>query len=125
MASVGAETTCAICLDHITCATVVGCGHTFCENCIAAWLEDHSSCPTCRGRVLGSPVQSMLLDSLLRERLRERLSDSEFREWTDKEREFTRLKKEYIEGRERERAKKRCKRAFAEMLGFIVVERVA
>ena len=27
---------------------VLGCGHTFCEDCIARWFRDKSTCPTCR-----------------------------------------------------------------------------
>lgn len=89
----GSETLCPVCLDHIVSPTVVRCGHTFCENCIAAWLQADETCPMCR-EVCDTPTQSRLLDSLLRERLMQTLPAKEFSGWEDRCREFVRLKQE-------------------------------
>jgi hypothetical protein len=116
------DTRCPICLDHITCATVVQCGHTFCENCIAAWLEEKRgcpTCPTCRSMVHGRPVRSLLLDDLLTERLRETLSANDFEEWREKTVEFIRLKKEFEDAEHHTRKRKRYKEIIELVVGTI------
>lgn len=42
------ETTCAVCLDPMTGALQLPCGHTFHAACIKPWLQSHTTCPTCR-----------------------------------------------------------------------------
>ena len=54
--------TCAICLDDfenddkIAVSTKEGaCRHIFHKDCLQTWLENHTSCPTCRHRMLPDP----------------------------------------------------------------------
>ena len=39
---------CAICLSPTNESVVTACQHVFCWHCLASWLRDHVSCPTCR-----------------------------------------------------------------------------
>lgn len=39
---------CAICWDHLDCARKLPCGHLFHNSCLRSWLEQDTSCPTCR-----------------------------------------------------------------------------
>lgn len=40
---------CPICRNMLSnSVAVVPCGHTFCEECVTAWLDMHECCPTCR-----------------------------------------------------------------------------
>ena len=54
------EKTCVICLedfendDRISFSNS-GCKHIFHTECLQAWLEKHTSCPTCRNRMLPDP----------------------------------------------------------------------
>ena len=48
------EEPCFICLEPASALWVKTrvCGHAFHNPCIRAWLENHMSCPVCRGAVL-------------------------------------------------------------------------
>lgn len=39
---------CAICWDHMESARKLPCGHLFHNSCLRSWLEQDTSCPTCR-----------------------------------------------------------------------------
>lgn len=39
---------CAICWDHMSSARKLPCGHLFHTTCLRSWLEQDTSCPTCR-----------------------------------------------------------------------------
>ncbi len=39
---------CAICWDHMDAARKLPCGHLFHNSCLRSWLEQDTSCPTCR-----------------------------------------------------------------------------
>ncbi|XP_054709859.1 E3 ubiquitin-protein ligase AMFR-like [Uloborus diversus] len=39
---------CAICWDHLDLARKLPCGHLFHNSCLRSWLEQDTSCPTCR-----------------------------------------------------------------------------
>lgn len=39
---------CAICWDHMDSARKLPCGHLFHNSCLRSWLEQDTSCPTCR-----------------------------------------------------------------------------
>lgn len=39
---------CAICWDHMEAARKLPCGHLFHNSCLRSWLEQDTSCPTCR-----------------------------------------------------------------------------
>ncbi|GAA6093211.1 autocrine motility factor receptor a [Tachysurus ichikawai] len=39
---------CAICWDSMTAARKLPCGHLFHSSCLRSWLEQDTSCPTCR-----------------------------------------------------------------------------
>ena len=41
---------CPICMDTITTAGVIGCGHEFCFDCIHRWSNTENSCPLCKKR---------------------------------------------------------------------------
>lgn len=41
---------CPICLDPVTVATTISCGHVFCKACIVAALDVKQCCPMCRKR---------------------------------------------------------------------------
>lgn len=41
---------CPICMDTISSAGVVGCGHEFCFDCIHRWASTENSCPLCKKR---------------------------------------------------------------------------
>nr|2LXH_C Chain C, E3 ubiquitin-protein ligase AMFR [Homo sapiens] len=39
---------CAICWDSMQAARKLPCGHLFHNSCLRSWLEQDTSCPTCR-----------------------------------------------------------------------------
>lgn len=60
--------TCPICMikgEKIFCKT--NCGHYFHIGCIKMWLENNSTCPTCRGVIFtqGEDIVSKIIESLL------------------------------------------------------------
>lgn len=42
---------CSICNEVYAFATVITCGHTFCEDCIQKWMAKEMSCPECRTQI--------------------------------------------------------------------------
>jgi len=69
------EFLCQICTDVMTTPTTSGCasGHVFCKVCIHRWLQEHETCPVCRGTSIlayntdmGSIPFSKLIDRLPR-----------------------------------------------------------
>ncbi|MFH4983039.1 hypothetical protein AB6A40_009748 [Gnathostoma spinigerum] len=50
-----AEASCAICWEQMSSARVLPCNHYFHEWCLRGWLEQDSSCPTCRIALSSSP----------------------------------------------------------------------
>lgn len=38
---------CAICYEVMKEATVLPCGHKFCDNCVQPWIKEKGTCPTC------------------------------------------------------------------------------
>ena len=51
------ETTCIICLEEMTVAKKLSCGHVFHLACLRRWIEQNLKCPTCRLTInLESPV---------------------------------------------------------------------
>ncbi|KAM6980565.1 E3 ubiquitin-protein ligase AMFR [Aplochiton taeniatus] len=61
---------CAICWDNMLTARKLPCGHLFHNSCLRSWLEQDTSCPTCRmslningdGGQAGGPQQGVQLD---------------------------------------------------------------
>jgi len=49
---------CNVCVDYFSSPYTIECGHTFCYECLHAWLEIHMSCPTCRTKVERRPTLS-------------------------------------------------------------------
>lgn len=53
--AVNKTSTCVICLEEFRdgdeCKVRSKCNHIFHQTCIDDWLDDHSTCPLCRGRV--------------------------------------------------------------------------
>tara|TARA_B100001758_G_C18054449_1_gene424907 strand:+ start:46 stop:555 length:510 start_codon:yes stop_codon:yes gene_type:complete len=55
-AETGVAERCPVCLERVgwECTRAVrlrACEHVFCVDCIAPWLQRHSTCPTCRANV--------------------------------------------------------------------------
>lgn len=46
------DLTCSVCHDIVYPPVSLACGHSFCQPCIQWWLDQASSCPTCRQDVL-------------------------------------------------------------------------
>ena len=44
--------TCSVCLEDLTGAMRLPCGHVFHSTCIHKWFVRHGTCPTCRATVL-------------------------------------------------------------------------
>jgi len=44
--------TCCICKELLKCSTELVCGHVYCEDCIASWLEINDKCPMCKHEIL-------------------------------------------------------------------------
>ena len=43
---------CIICLDDcVDPSILIPCGHTYCSQCVALWLQENIVCPTCRTNV--------------------------------------------------------------------------
>lgn len=70
--------TCAVCLgeyeDRDSLRILPQCGHTFHENCIDAWLRQHSTCPVCRIHLQNSPTRRNMASPLLSEVARSRFT---------------------------------------------------
>lgn len=46
------ETDCAVCLESVTNARTLNCGHKFCKNCLMTWLPIRNACPMCRSAAI-------------------------------------------------------------------------
>mmetsp|Transcript_97418 Transcript_97418/g.225841 ORF Transcript_97418/g.225841 Transcript_97418/m.225841 type:complete len:433 (-) Transcript_97418:173-1471(-) len=61
-----AELVCSICQDWIVHANSLGCGHSFCRECVAEWLTHKQfCCPVCRSQVKCHPTSSRALDTII------------------------------------------------------------
>ena len=50
--SLESERRCIICqVDNYEIGVLTSCGHRFCQDCINAWLSNHSRCPQCRSAI--------------------------------------------------------------------------
>ncbi|KAJ3249404.1 E3 ubiquitin ligase [Chytriomyces hyalinus] len=61
-----ARLSCAICTDLLAAPQVLACGHSFCFDCIHAWLKGNPKksnrrCPTCRSPVTVAPALNLAL----------------------------------------------------------------
>ncbi|KAJ3242212.1 hypothetical protein HDU81_006624 [Chytriomyces hyalinus] len=61
-----ARLSCAICTDLLAAPQVLSCGHSFCFDCIHAWLKGNPKksnrrCPTCRSAVTVAPALNLAL----------------------------------------------------------------
>lgn len=45
--------TCPMCYDWLLASHTLSCGHMFCGLCLATWLAQKQSCPTCRNPIVG------------------------------------------------------------------------
>eukprot|EP00096_Caligus_rogercresseyi_P013744 TRINITY_DN634_c0_g1_i1.p2 TRINITY_DN634_c0_g1~~TRINITY_DN634_c0_g1_i1.p2 ORF type:complete len:360 (-),score=105.07 TRINITY_DN634_c0_g1_i1:1475-2554(-) len=52
---------CSICSEIFLFATVITCGHTFCEDCIEEWTSKKNNCPICRANIKGK-ASNVVLD---------------------------------------------------------------
>lgn len=52
---------CCICNDVFNNPTRLGCGHTYCYNCIKEWMDKSKICPTCRDTINKSEISRDLL----------------------------------------------------------------
>jgi pSer/pThr/pTyr-binding forkhead associated (FHA) protein len=50
------DLSCSICQDILLNAVSIGCGHTFCSDCISNWLHRTPICPICRLRSVPSQI---------------------------------------------------------------------
>lgn len=54
---------CSICQDTFDEPNRIGCGHTFCDECIKQWLKSNSDCPMCRKKFAKSNISKDLVAS--------------------------------------------------------------
>lgn len=47
--------TCPICCDTLLATHILHCGHMFCGTCLATWMTQNQSCPSCRKVISGAP----------------------------------------------------------------------
>lgn len=48
MVSLSVSNTCAICIDDVSEAPGLECGHLFHKDCLAEWFKKSRTCPVCR-----------------------------------------------------------------------------
>ena len=48
----GVDTTCIVCLEEMTLAKRLKCGHIFHMICLHRWIEQNTTCPTCRTKIV-------------------------------------------------------------------------
>ncbi|KAJ1793959.1 E3 ubiquitin ligase, partial [Coemansia sp. RSA 2399] len=56
---------CSICLEPFSQPHSLGCGHTFCMECLKQWLAQSMQCPTCRSSVLQRPSIAYIVQDVL------------------------------------------------------------
>jgi DNA-directed RNA polymerase subunit K/omega len=54
------ELSCPICTEWFLRTTTLGCGHSFCGDCIDRWLHTNLSCPLCRAPLREPPTDAPL-----------------------------------------------------------------
>lgn len=55
---------CAICWDQMELARKLPCGHLFHNSCLRSWLEQDTSCPTCRTSLKGGQQEEINVDEI-------------------------------------------------------------
>lgn len=60
---------CPICHDWLVACHTLTCGHMFCGLCLATWLNQNQTCPSCRKSVAGVPVRCFQVDSTINDLL--------------------------------------------------------
>ena len=102
---------CSVCIDYFIAPMSLECGHTFCENCIAASLTHAGPrCPLCGRRATRLPAPSLLLNRFIAFELGKRLDAREMVEWEERGAAFARAKREL---RRHESRRRRMQRRFA------------
>ncbi|KAJ2524547.1 E3 ubiquitin ligase [Coemansia sp. RSA 2049] len=56
---------CSICLETFSQPHSLGCGHTFCMECLKQWLAQSMQCPTCRSPVQQRPSIAFVIQDVL------------------------------------------------------------
>ncbi|GFH25661.1 E3 ubiquitin-protein ligase [Haematococcus lacustris] len=57
--------TCPICCEWLLACHTLSCGHMFCGLCLATWLVQKQSCPSCRKPIAGIPVRCFQVDNTI------------------------------------------------------------
>ncbi|KAL0224616.1 hypothetical protein RCL1_002528 [Eukaryota sp. TZLM3-RCL] len=60
---------CPICMSVFVNPSIIGCGHTFCYDCINQWLATHHNCPECRTRAHKNQIRTNYRLALIEEEL--------------------------------------------------------
>lgn len=47
--------------------SMVPCGHSYCGECIASWLQNKADCPTCRVQATAAPIRQLMTDNIVEE----------------------------------------------------------
>ena len=63
LSSVAVEFTCSICCELFVRPHTLPCSHSFCQSCIAEWMEWKNECPICRKEVTSQPVYCLALEN--------------------------------------------------------------
>ncbi|XP_046643762.1 E3 ubiquitin-protein ligase RNF8-like isoform X2 [Daphnia pulicaria] len=58
------EIKCLICSELMEFATVLNCGHTFCQHCVREWKKNKVECPICRAPIT-TEQRNPLVDDLI------------------------------------------------------------
>lgn len=59
------ELTCVICQELFVVAHTLTCAHSFCADCINAWMNSKKECPICRKPITTKPIHSLVLDNTI------------------------------------------------------------
>ncbi|KAJ1667268.1 E3 ubiquitin ligase [Coemansia sp. RSA 1646] len=65
MSQLEASLQCSICLEPFSQPHSLGCGHTFCMECLKQWLAQSMQCPTCRSSALQRPSVAFIIQDVL------------------------------------------------------------
>ena len=101
---------CSICLDYMVEPMTAPCGHTYCECCIAKWLHEQKSCPTCRAPVRNIPVKSSVMNRCLERAMLKGLGRGDYAAWKRKRDEFLSARSVAIQ---KDKARRRIRRGLA------------